>query len=285
MTNLSFFGLEVAPNKEEPTPIPPGIILHVSQATMSKDGKDGEVSRLFACIEDEETDSEDESAPPKRIKREFAVATLVGKSKEAQSLELNFSEIDGDVSFKVVGGHVPVHLAGYYNQVGSEEDMFAGDAEFDEEIDDEDAPANFQFYGGDSDEDENEDGEFKPNESALNASNDSGYVINESDEDEDDEEDINAKLAELRSQMEAQEKASKNKKRKNDAAEEKPAKKTKTATKSIPVETPKKAEESPKKKQPAQQQQQQTPAKNNNKQQQQSAKKSGKKNKKNKNKK
>jgi len=254
MANVSFFGIELAPGKEEPTPIPSGIVLHISQATLAKEGKDGEVVRIFAIIEDEESDSEEdtknkEESTAKKVKREFAIATLVGKSKESQNLELNFSEIDGDVYFKAVGGQTTVHLTGYYNQVASEEDMFE-DYDSDEENG---LPPKFAYYDSDEDKvangDESSDEEFKVNESDLNESNDSGHFISGSDDEEEEEGDTTEAKQEA---PEKQDKLSNKRKSVSFEDDKQPAKKQKTE------QSPKKeAQPTPKKKQ-----QQQTPAKN-----------------------
>lgn len=271
MSNVSFFGLNLTPGQEETIPIPAGIVLHLSQVTFATEGKDGVITRIFAVIEDDASDDESDevNTSVQRDRKEFAIATLVGKSKESQNLELNFSEIDGDVCFKAVGGKTNVHLTGYYTQVASEDDLFGADEDDDHEFgeipsdeDDEidgELPPNFTSYETDSD-----DEDFKVNESALDENNDSGYVIQgESDEEDEDEaeedaeEDIQASLELLKKQIAAQQKQQQNtagQKRKNAPAsnDESAAKKAKTA------EQPKKQEakkETPSK-QPQQQQQQ-----------------------------
>lgn len=276
MANVSFFGMSLTPGQEEIIPIPAGIVLHISQVTLATEGQDGEVTRIFAVIEEDGSDDEEDvNTSVQKERREFAIATLVGKSKESQNLELNFSEIDGDVCFKAVGGRTHVHLTGYFNQVSTEDEMFGEfDSEEEEELNGK-LPPNFVQYESDED-----DEDFKVNASALDDNNDSGYFIqggsDEESEDEEDEaeadQDIQASLEMLKKQIAQQESS---KKRKNaPTTNETASKKQKTEAKK-----PQQQNGTPKKQEAAAPKKQDTPKQTESKAQ--SGKKNNKKNKKN----
>ncbi|CAK0787871.1 hypothetical protein CVIRNUC_011093 [Coccomyxa viridis] len=204
----TFYGVEVTPGKTSAfVPPPIDAQLHLSQATLSLDAKDGERVGVTAKV--------DEDGP------DVLICSLREGASESQSLDLIF---DSYAEFKVVGS-ASVHLSGYYmpeHGYGEEDDKDDDeDTDEDEELDDispEDLRA-LAAYGrgaprhvaidseeeGDSDEDDEEydddedDEDDDEDEDDELARKDSGIIITElnhdgsdklgTDEDEDDDDD------------------------------------------------------------------------------------------------
>ncbi|KAF0975837.1 hypothetical protein FDP41_005164 [Naegleria fowleri] len=185
MSNIfSFFGQEIKTGPPQTFEIPFGeVVLHLSTIALAKDTPKGSITRVYVHTVDDEDSEKD---------NKFVVCTLVGKEKESVVVDLNFSE-DVALSLETTAGDdVAVHVTGYINLVGEE--------------DEEDEEKNKILRQMLEEEDEDEDDEdFKPD---LNESTESATKIEEltdedeveppmgGEEDEDDEE-IDDEVAEI----------------------------------------------------------------------------------------
>jgi hypothetical protein len=128
-----FFGIEVLPGKNYKSMPPDGSFLHVSQAALPADAKEGRVS-LKATV-DQHT---------------YVLCTLNAGHTDQCPLDLNFSA-GREVVFSTTGAPVPVHITGYFEAIedeefmSDEEGMMFGEegeeSEMDEESEEEQMPA------------------------------------------------------------------------------------------------------------------------------------------------
>ena len=183
MSNIfSFFGQEIKTGAPQSFEIPFGeVVLHMSTIALAKDTPKGSVTRVFVHTVDEEDDQKD---------NKFAICTLVGKEKESVTVDLNFSE-DVALSLETTAGDdTVVHVTGYINLIGEEDEEgeFGGysfvdaDAEADESDEEEKSKLLRKMLEEEGDESDDED--FEPSAADLNESSDSTKIEELSDEDE-----------------------------------------------------------------------------------------------------
>ena len=186
MSNIfSFFGQEVKTGTPQTFEIPFGeVVLHISTIALAKDTPKGAITRVFVHAQDDEAEEEGKD-------NKFVVCTLVGKEKESITVDLNFSE---DVAFSLettAGEDTTVHLTGYINLVGDEEEGEYGGYSFlddaDEVESDDEEKSKILRKMLEEDEDDEDDEDFKPD---LNESTESATKI----EDLSDEDEIDPKL-------------------------------------------------------------------------------------------
>nr|CAG4708922.1 unnamed protein product [Naegleria fowleri] len=204
MSNIfSFFGQEIKTGPPQTFEIPFGeVVLHLSTIALAKDTPKGSITRVYVHTVDDEDSEKD---------NKFVVCTLVGKEKESVVVDLNFSE-DVALSLETTAGDdVAVHVTGYINLVGEEDEegeyggySFIDDEEADGNESDEEKNKILRQMLEEEDEDE-DDEDFKPD---LNESTESATKIEEltdedeveppmgGEEDEDDEE-IDDEVAEI----------------------------------------------------------------------------------------
>jgi hypothetical protein len=107
-----FFGMEVLPSKVYKSTPPEGSFLHISQAAIPADAKEGRVS-LKATVED----------------ATYVLCTLNAGQIDQCPLDLNFSA-GREVQFSSSGTAVPIHLTGYFEAIDEDEIDYSDDEGF-----------------------------------------------------------------------------------------------------------------------------------------------------------